>query len=120
MEFQSTHPQRVRLLFLGFGNEFHGVSIHAPTKGATDIHGVAALRLVFQSTHPRRVRPEDADDFFFFDEVSIHAPTKGATWSSWREVYEILVSIHAPTKGATGTTIKRLIAYIYSHPNAKV
>ena len=55
------------------------VSIHAPTKGATDGDLMRSLNKT----------------------VSIHAPTKGATEveSEWLEWYK--VSIHAPTKGAT-------------------
>ena len=78
--FQSTHPQRVRRPRLSLRELHTWVSIHAPTKGATEtiftnhlvdivsIHaptkgatntqlGRAATNL-FQSTHPQRVRPE--------------------------------------------------------------
>ena len=55
------------------------VSIHAPTKGATQ-----------SGTTGRGERM-----------VSIHAPTKGATITGLKEAFINHVSIHAPTKGAT-------------------
>ena len=79
-EFQSTHPRRVRRELPGPLPVQHGVSIHAPTQGATksptcrprwrscfnprthagcDVHLVTKLRQA--------------------SEVSIHAPTQGAT-----------------------------------------
>ena len=57
-----------------------GVSIHAPTRGATQ----ESLK---QSKH---------------FEVSIHAPTRGATYVAYFPVVNLFrVSIHAPTRGAT-------------------
>ena len=55
------------------------VSIHAPTRGATDV----------RHHSPQR------------SEVSIHAPTRGATYRAY--IYNLFsyVSIHAPTRGAT-------------------
>ena len=63
----------------------YNVSIHAPTRGATE-------KRLFAKTNR---------------SVSIHAPTRGATkmkdlFNS--EQLEALVSIHAPTRGATGRT----------------
>ena len=56
------------------------VSIHAPTRGATD--------------------GASSDDFV--ELVSIHAPTRGATLITPEFVIvPTLVSIHAPTQGAT-------------------
>ena len=57
-----------------------GVSIHAPTRGAT---------------RPRRVPHHQT-------LVSIHAPTRGATDGLGAGIDAGLVSIHAPTRGATG------------------
>ena len=81
------------------------VSIHAPTKGATDIerlllgeprcfnprsHEGSDFRIFshmplmhrFQSTLPRRERQETRVTLARYQTVSIHAPTKGATPSS--------------------------------------
>ena len=77
--FQSTHPQRVRLM-KQFNNILQKiVSIHAPTKGATQRHRATQQQI----------------------PVSIHAPTKGATDGCPCGTGEGVVSIHAPTKGAT-------------------
>ena len=98
------------------------VSIHAPTRGATNHIYIFRATRAFQSTHPRGVRRSrspimaaapgfnprthagcDEDGTFEAScvSVSIHAPTRGATpYSDMSKVYAI-VSIHAPTRGAT-------------------
>ena len=55
--FQSTLPRRERPEFLALSGLRFGISIHAPTKGAT----------------------EDIPNKFSANDISIHAPTKGAT-----------------------------------------
>ena len=101
--------------------QLHGVSIHAPTRGAThgaDVYGHDGW---FQSTPPRGERQRDASGKSRAD-VSIHAPTRGATSSCLRistisrfnprphegsdttfspRRKHAVVSIHAPTRGAT-------------------
>ena len=57
------------------------VSIHAPTRGATNSNRNRSPGL----------------------EVSIHAPTRGATKAIANGEKTIKVSIHAPTRGATNT-----------------
>ena len=56
-KFQSTHPQRVRHIRGRILHHPERVSIHAPTKGATDGNLPIEPVKVFQSTHPQRVRP---------------------------------------------------------------
>ena len=81
----------------------HHVSIHAPTKGATERwHSCVSANSSFNPrTH------EGCDDTgqcmrCKHCAVSIHAPTKGATRDIISIVIDkITVSIHAPTKGAT-------------------
>ena len=71
--FQSTHPRRVRRRQPAAQGGDSGVSIHAPTKGAT--YGT------FQKSQ--------------ILEVSIHAPTKGATGNlRHREVTQEFQSTH--------------------------
>ncbi len=79
--FQSTHPRRVRLY--GFVEIFYRgvISIHAPTKGATNLVTNLRILLKFQSTHPRRVRQQSVCECDGSKDISIHAPTKGATLS---------------------------------------
>ena len=57
-----------------------GVSIHAPTRGATFSTRLTTFEDdTFQSTRPRGARLDDVFDIRQSDEVSIHAPTRGAT-----------------------------------------
>ena len=58
VEFQSTHPWRVR--------QTESAAIHASSR--------------FQSTHPWRVRPSWIKDKALEKQISIHAPVKGATF----------------------------------------
>ena len=63
-----------------------GISIHAPTNGAT----------VY------------VDNCEVLTEISIHAPTNGAT-GSLRSITNVpLISIHAPTNGATAILHKKM------------
>ena len=55
------------------------ISIHAPTRGATE--------------NPIKENPTR--------EISIHAPTRGATKSAVSIAVMVIISIHAPTRGAT-------------------
>ena len=78
-KFQSTRPRGARRQRWSPQNHRAGVSIHAPTWGAT----------------PRQQRPR------ITAKVSIHAPTWGATRRGRQEHRRDRVSIHAPTWGAT-------------------
>ena len=102
--FQSTHPRRVRLEGFPLLYAIEGVSIHAPTQGATISRSYSVLNLLFQSTHPRRVRhflgvvPESLAQF-----QSTH-PRRVRRLLGGRQVRVHRVSIHAPTQGATSST----------------
>ena len=77
--FQSTRPRGARLGQLNAALIVFGVSIHAPTRGATFSSTGCASRILFQSTRPRGARRAlfcpHQNGFL----VSIHAPTRGAT-----------------------------------------
>ena len=103
----------------------HGVSIHAPLRGATRAKARNKQgSLAFQSTHPCGVRHPWSKEHFNLTEVSIHAPLRGATSITPRQYYQKWgfnprtpagcdlidtektrafwrVSIHAPLRGAT-------------------
>jgi len=80
---------------------FRSVSIHAPTRGATDNIVVGGIGVRFQSTPPRGGRHKGIVGKGAWDGVSIHAPTRGATQYKL-EIRQLQnVSIHAPTRGAT-------------------
>ena len=59
------------------------VSIHAPTRGATEARVAFFDERLFQSTHPRGVRPALGGYDVKVTIVSIHAPTRGATCTAW-------------------------------------
>ena len=104
--FQSTHPHGVRLL--RFNVLFHpfGVSIHAPTRGATHfILGVVELNDVSIHAPTRGATSDCANMVDKTFTVSIHAPTRGATNCAASKFKHIPVSIHAPTRGATNVNI---------------
>ncbi len=60
------------------------VSIHAPTRGATKQLWAYMHGRKFQSTHPRGVRLDLSNKSDRVIKVSIHAPTRGATSSHLR------------------------------------
>ena len=116
---------RSKRVFFGFnprahagrdGNYFEtkpnkGVSIHAPTRGATRVGGAKTIvKLLFQSTRPRGARRLAYTRKGRKWRVSIHAPTRGATRLLRYERRRTAgVSIHAPTRGATsGRSTKSL------------
>ena len=55
------------------------ISIHAPTRGATQIGGLIKSIAEFQSTLPREERPVITVIYLPLSAISIHAPTRGAT-----------------------------------------
>ena len=77
--FQSSLPQGERRSKVDQFLDLVKISIHAPTRGATD-------RLLYLS----EVR-----------HISIHAPTRGATLTPRKRSRRNTISIHAPTRGAT-------------------
>ena len=120
--FQSTHPHGVRRSWSvrcrvrqSFNPRTHtgcdpayiaqaltnAVSIHAPTRGATEHCDGADWSDGFQSTHPHGVRQWSGGHAAWVGDVSIHAPTRGATIAVRHGSGRQDVSIHAPTRGAT-------------------
>ena len=79
VQFQSTLPREERLNVWLSDTVFH-ISIHAPTRGATE----AAYNKAMEDMH-----------------ISIHAPTRGATALKAAGFEVLTISIHAPTRGAT-------------------
>ena len=81
----SIHARRVRLEGFPLLYAIEGVSIHAPTQGATISRSYSVLNLLFQSTHPRRVRhflgvvPESLAQF-----QSTHPRRGDACWAAGR------------------------------------
>ena len=55
------------------------ISIHAPTRGATQLVGVILSMYQFQSTLPRGERQNRLVNLLAYCLISIHAPTRGVT-----------------------------------------
>ena len=55
--FQSTLPREERLTDANVQLYAKSISIHAPTRGATNTNGLFSLKTIFQSTLPREERP---------------------------------------------------------------
>ena len=99
--FQSTHPRGVRRLMAYGFLVLVLVSIHAPTRGATD-NVSRKIRKTEVSIHaPTRGATFCLLLIHFLNAVSIHAPTRGATYRCLLVAKLLDVSIHAPTRGAT-------------------
>ena len=98
--FQSTHPRGVRRIALVIQRVNKIVSIHAPTRGATDWRSSLWRAVSFNPrTHEGCDFPKYRSNHTIL--VSIHAPTRGATRVSPARRSCQRVSIHAPTRGAT-------------------
>ena len=101
------------------------LSIHAPTRGATNASSTASADSIFQSTflqEERQFLSFASGSYFYFQStllqeerpediiglvcnmwLSIHAPTRGATTTTTIMLSTLSLSIHAPTRGATQT-----------------
>ncbi len=134
--FQSTHPRGVRRQ-QGIGQAIKNVSIHAPTRGATENRYASIKTHQFQSTHPRGVRPyfaistlrftcfnprtHEGCDFilnlFKIMNTSFNPRTHEGCDFFGNEISLLrFVSIHAPTRGATAYSAKyRILIYKSSH-----
>ena len=95
-----------------------GISIHAPTWGATSANDLTDERAGFQSTHPRGVRRTRGAGAPAEREISIHAPTWGATQSFRPKADPDRISIHAPTWGATRAVLAagKIVQFQSTHP----
>ncbi len=121
-EFQSTHPRGVRLYIRrrtiyrsSFNPRTHEgcdsisaeelstgvVSIHAPTRGATQVSGIPNTYRKVSIHAPTRGATTFVACARECAHVSIHAPTRGATIGVFLTFTYNDVSIHAPTRGAT-------------------
>ena len=122
--FQSTLPRRERRLWMQPFHKPHGISIHAPAKGATRSFFLDTCDLLISIHAPAKGATEDVNAIAAAITISIHAPAKGATWERIQCVMHQRhfnprsregsddregdkgftceeISIHAPAKGAT-------------------
>ena len=124
IEFQSTHPRRVRRINNYSVTITSSISIHAPAKGATNSNAHTILRKtisihapakgatnfdcfhlqchhLFQSTHPRRVRHVVSELFGWHVQFQSTHPRRVRLVATASLDIAPFISIHAPAKGAT-------------------
>ena len=134
----------MRRLLWKHWKEFNGISIHAPTRGATascsetkqrhiyfnprthtgcDLAGTSLLLplVKFQSTHPHGVRRFNEDNMQNLRENFNPRTHTGCDTIDWNEfLSNALISIHAPTRGATRISITIGSIYVVfqsTHPH---
>ena len=97
-----------------------GISIHAPTWGAT-YHGVIFGVDDIISIHaPTWGATQGVGDQPIYKAISIHAPTWGATYRSSLLYHQTSISIHAPTWGATHTQVMNYVTSNDFNPRTHV
>ena len=114
--FQSTLPQGERHWVCRQCITYVTISIHAPTRGATETEVVSPLSTIFQSTLPQGERRQRARSPPGPWKISIHAPTRGATYLAVLKGWITLISIHAPTRGATAWIQNRSVPRRFQSP----
>ena len=109
------------------------ISIHAPTRGATQQRYVKNRHSNISIHAPTRGATQDLGEIILRDAISIHAPTRGATYTikqlfNRRRTFqstlprgerlyrsfdeqEVRISIHAPTRGATAILAKNSLSF---------
>ena len=120
-EFQSTLPQgEPRQRGLKVQGVF-GISIHAPTRGATDL--LSPIYEFASNFNPRSRK--GSDDFLrrlrCGPIISTHAPARGATRTEVVPYQSIEISTHAPARGATIVRLGHffIVCYISTHAPAR-
>ena len=97
----------------------YSISIHAPTRGATRHAVVILCAFIYFNPRSHERSDEDAKDICKIINISIHAPTRGATINSLTKTIDIYISIHAPTRGATAILHKKFV-YFYTIPTINI
>ena len=86
---------------LYYKNNYLGISIHAPTRGATFMQSTYSVTFTISIHAPTRGATQGIYSKRKYLKISIHAPTRGATVEDSQHITFIDISIHAPTRGAT-------------------
>ena len=79
----------------------NAISIHAPTRGATYLRLVLSLHLMYFNPRSHERSDNIVGNMTMPVQISIHAPTRGATSATEDDIAAFAISIHAPTRGAT-------------------
>ena len=137
--FQSTLPREERLRYRNCDSWTNTISIHAPTRGATNTLAVSDSLYVFQSTLPREERRlclfryanssrfqstlpreerpyQDSNPYYYF----YFNPRSHERSDYFREYtyFCFMISIHAPTRGATTSASCITIVLLYFNPRS--
>ena len=94
------------------------ISIHAPTKGATKSFTYCTTSSAYFNPRSHEGSDPGYAECHWLCTISIHAPTKGATVDQDKADYSCHISIHAPTKGATDTSCRIADASQYFNPRS--
>ena len=141
LEFQSTLPREERHRFSRMRWRLVKISIHAPTRGATQKMRLKSLFSRFQSTLPREERlmhPHNYDLDSIFQSTLPREERRqaqaGCTDDTWyfnprshersdtendTQPEALDISIHAPTRGATAILHKKFV-YFYTIPTINI
>ena len=95
-KFQSTLPREERLAALKLVQEGKEISIHAPTRGATDTPALRDKINEFQSTLPREERRKSAGPALAVKSFQSTLPREERPTSAATIIYFFFISIHAP------------------------
>ena len=82
-------------------SDLEDISIHAPTRGATQCHDRLVSVFCISIHAPTRGATQFPGSYSLLSCISIHAPTRGATTNEFMTAVSVKISIHAPTRGAT-------------------
>ena len=88
-------------------------SIHAPTRGATDVTFKPDGNINISIHAPTRGATGYSFSIYSSNTISIHAPTRGATKCGRGNRKSCKISIHAPTRGATLIRLLILINQLF-------
>ena len=104
----------------GTGRDYraHGISIHTPTKGVTDLlyHRCYATHISIHTPTKGVTRPPSKDPKGH--RISIHTPTKGVTIFRSFQYLSPCISIHTPTKGVTSCRYYQSQSALYFNPHS--
>ena len=99
--FQSTLPRGERQINTLYRLYTNCISIHAPTRGATNYNAQVEIYREISIHAPTRGATSGGVTYTKNFGISIHAPTRGATTNTTLDSDNWNISIHAPTRGAT-------------------
>ena len=117
--FQSTLPQGERRCNNGYLQPQAAISIHAPTRGATESWITAwNLYWIFQSTLPQGERLNRCECVKDPQQFQSTLPQGERPAAVGKLDVEMGISIHAPTRGATGSRHQNVGSIHYFNPRS--